>query len=232
MNTPKSDKRPGEKPYPDEKKRTNIETPIDEELRRRAAEEEKYARGEPRPDERYVDTTAPYRSDADRALEDAGDTVKTGITGSLRGIDEIESDIVNLVRNTISNTLQATGAVGTEAVDVTRATVNAAAQGIGDIGTTAITSVRDILVSVVEGIKDVAGAAVPRSYGANRNQPGDRPPPAYTPPREYATSPDRSRPPEYTTPPDRPRPPEYATPPDRPRPPPEYVPPADNDEPV
>ncbi|SEO44237.1 hypothetical protein [Nitrosovibrio sp. Nv6] len=196
MNTPKSDKHPGEKPHPHEKKRTEIETPIDEELPRSTAEEEKYARRETRRDERYVDTAAPYRSDADRALGPAGDTVKTGIAGSLKGIDEIESDIVSLVRNTVSNTLRATGAVGTEAVDVTRTTVNAAAQGIGDIGTTAITSVRDILVSVVEGIKDVAGSALPRSYHMDhRTPPEDR-----VPPGEYTPPPDRTRPPEYVPP--------------------------------
>ena len=152
MNTPKSDKHPGERPRPDEKKRRHMETPIDEEPPHSTAEEERYTEaGTPprdetyRPreeryapegthrDERYVDTTPPYRSDTARAVEDAGNTVKTSIAGSLRGIDEVESDIVNQVRNTISNTLRATGAVGTEAVDVTRTTVNAAAQGIADI---------------------------------------------------------------------------------------------------
>ena len=55
---------------------------------------------------------------AGRTIGAAGTAVRTGITGSLRGIDEIESDIVSLVRNTVSNTLRATGAVGTEAVSV------------------------------------------------------------------------------------------------------------------
>ncbi len=207
MNTSKSDKHPGDKPRPDEKKRTHMETPRDEEPPHSTKEEERYTEaGTPPRDEtyrpseryvrgedRYVDTMPPYRSDAGRAAEDIGNTVKTGIGGSLRGIDEIESDVVNLVRNTISNTLRATGAVGTEAVDVTRTTVNAAAQGIAEIGTTAVTSVRDILVSVVEGIKDVAGAAVPRTpyRTEDRIPPEDRVPPEYTPP------PGRPRRPEY-----------------------------------
>ncbi|SET08992.1 hypothetical protein SAMN05216412_103102 [Nitrosospira multiformis] len=210
MNTPKSDKHPGEKPRPDEKKRTHIATPIDEEPLHSTAEEERYTEaGTPprdetyrpseryvRGDDRYVDTTPPYHSDAARAVEDAGNTVKTGIASGLRGIDEIEADMVNLVRNTISHTLQATGAVGTEAVDVTRTTVNAAAQGIGEIGTTAVTSVRDILVSVVGGIKDVAIAAMPRSSyrTEDRIPPEDRTPPEYTPPS------DRTRPPEHVPP--------------------------------
>src|SRR5687768_12409226 len=128
MDTPKSDRKGGEKHHTDEKPKTRVETPEekmyadkgtpprDETYR---AREERYARGEiPPRDEKYVDTTRPYRSDTG-----------TGDAGSLRGIDEMESDVVNLVRNTISNTLRATGAVGTEAVDVTRTTVNAAAQG-------------------------------------------------------------------------------------------------------
>ena len=196
MNTPKTDKDAGERPHPDEKKRANTETPVDEELRRSTAEEARYARGETRRDERYVDTTPPNRSDAGRALGDAGNTVKTGLAGSLRGIDEIESELVTVVRNTLSNTLRATGAVGTEAVDITRTTVSAAAEGIGDIGTTAVTSVRDILVSVVGGIKDVAIAAMPRSSYRTEDSipPEERTPPEYTPPS------DRTRPPEHVPP--------------------------------
>ena len=50
----------------------------------------------------------------------AGSTVKEGIVGSLKGINEIEAEIVSLVRNTVSNTLQATGSVATEGVNVTK----------------------------------------------------------------------------------------------------------------
>jgi len=40
-------------------------------------------------------------------LSQAGTAVKEGIVGSLKGINEIEAEIVSLVRNTVSNTLQA-----------------------------------------------------------------------------------------------------------------------------
>jgi hypothetical protein len=126
MNTPRSGRPPGGKPQPEKKTRNNIETP----------EEEAYARGETRPgDEGYVGTKPSYRSDADRAIGAAGHTVKTGIASSLRGIDEIESEIVSLVRNTVSNTLRATGAVGAEAVDITRDVVKGALAATEDAGT-------------------------------------------------------------------------------------------------
>ena len=56
----------------------------------------------------------PESREAARGIGAAGTTVKTGIAASLRGIDEIETEIVSLVRNTVSNSIRATGAVGTE----------------------------------------------------------------------------------------------------------------------
>jgi hypothetical protein len=44
-------------------------------------------------------------------LGKAGTAVKEGIIRSLRGINEIEAEMISLVRNTVSNTLRATGAV-------------------------------------------------------------------------------------------------------------------------
>ncbi len=50
----------------------------------------------------------------------AGGTVKAGIVNSLRGVDDIEAEIVTLVRHTVSNTLTATGQVATDAMVVVR----------------------------------------------------------------------------------------------------------------
>jgi hypothetical protein len=115
MDTSKSDRKSGEKHHTehpkDEKQRTQVETPTDEAMTPEEEmyaptgtppgdetyrpNEERYSRGETRSgDEGYVGTTPPYRPDAGRALGDAGHTVRTGIAGSLRGVDEIESDIV------------------------------------------------------------------------------------------------------------------------------------------
>jgi hypothetical protein len=50
----------------------------------------------------------------------AGTAVKEDIVGSLKGLDEIETAIVNLVRSTVSQTLKATGEVISDSVAVTR----------------------------------------------------------------------------------------------------------------
>ncbi len=50
----------------------------------------------------------------------AGTAVKEGVINSLRGLDEIEAEIVSLVRNTLSNALRTTGAVADESLSVTR----------------------------------------------------------------------------------------------------------------
>lgn len=60
--------------------------------------------------------------------------------GTLKGINEIEAEIVSLVRNTVSNTLRATGAVAT-----------------------AVNAVKGILIGVVGGVKEVATTALPKS---------------------------------------------------------------------
>ena len=43
-----------------------------------------------------------------------------GVISSLKGINEIEAEIVSLVRNTVSNSLRATGAVAGETVGLPR----------------------------------------------------------------------------------------------------------------
>jgi hypothetical protein len=48
---------------------------------------------------------------AEEGLHKAGATMKEGIVDSLKGVNEIESEIVSLARNTVSNTLQASGDV-------------------------------------------------------------------------------------------------------------------------
>ena len=44
-------------------------------------------------------------------LGEAGTTVKDGIVGSLKGLNEIEAQIVNLARNTVTDVLKGTGSV-------------------------------------------------------------------------------------------------------------------------
>jgi hypothetical protein len=63
----------------------------------------------------------------------AGAAVKSGIVNSLRGIDEIEAEIVSLVRDTISNSIKTSGALSTETVamvhDVVQGAISATEVG-------------------------------------------------------------------------------------------------------
>ena len=114
-------KRAGSEPKPDEIQeeirahKAEEDRARTEEDRARRAEEERRARREEDVRAAYAPGEERGSQAADaagRTIGAAGTAVRTGITGSLRGIDEIESDIVSLVRNTVSNTLRATGAVG------------------------------------------------------------------------------------------------------------------------
>jgi hypothetical protein len=81
-----------------------------------------------------VDDEARSPTGIGEGIGKAGTTVKEGIIGSLRGINEIEAEMVSLVRGTISNTLRATGAVTSESVDLVRDVVKGAIQATEEIG--------------------------------------------------------------------------------------------------
>jgi hypothetical protein len=59
----------------------------------------------------------------------AGASVKAGIISGLKGINEIEAEIVSLVRNTVSNAFRATGTVINEGLEITKDVVKGAIQG-------------------------------------------------------------------------------------------------------
>ena len=78
------------------------------------------------------------RTDIKATIGKAGATVKDGLLSGLKGIGEIETQIVTLVRNTVSDTLKATGSVADETVNLTRSllqgTFKAAAEVGADVG--------------------------------------------------------------------------------------------------
>jgi hypothetical protein len=78
------------------------------------------------------------------SVSSAGTAVKTGIVGSLQGINEIETEVVNLVRNTVSNTVQATGSLVRETVTVVSDVVKGTIQATESVGTGLITSTKNI----------------------------------------------------------------------------------------
>ena len=63
---------------------------------------------------READVTGPQKN-----LSGVGNYVKDGIVCSLRGIDEIEVEIVSLVRNAVSGALRATGDIADTGIVVT-----------------------------------------------------------------------------------------------------------------
>jgi hypothetical protein len=72
----------------------------------------------------------------------AGTEVKEGISSSLKGINEIEAEIVSLVRNTVSNTLRAGGEVAGESLSITKDVVKGAISATEEVGTGLILSTK------------------------------------------------------------------------------------------
>ena len=69
--------------------------------------------------EEKVRETAPRRN-IGATISSTGSAVKDGFVSTVKGINEIESQIVGLVKNTVSDTLHAAGSMAGDAVDVTR----------------------------------------------------------------------------------------------------------------
>ncbi|RPH83357.1 MAG: hypothetical protein EHM75_12130, partial [Desulfobacteraceae bacterium] len=67
-----------------------------------------------------VKERAKVKTGVDEAIGKAGTSVKEGVVSSLKGINEIESEIVTLVRNTVSTTLRAGGSIVTESLSVAK----------------------------------------------------------------------------------------------------------------
>src|SRR5208337_1859772 len=78
------------------------------------------------------------------AIGKAGYAVKEGIISSLKGINEIEGEIVSLVRNTVSNTLRSTGSIAGEMVSVIKDVFKGAIQATEEVGTGLILSSKSV----------------------------------------------------------------------------------------
>src|SRR5574337_151795 len=98
--------------------------------------------------------------DTSPTIGKAGTTVKDGIIQSLKGINEIEAEIVSLVRNTVSQSLRATGGVAGEAIGLTRDVVKGAIQATEEVGTGLVLSTKSVAKGVIMGVGDVGGDAL------------------------------------------------------------------------
>lgn len=99
-------------------------------------------------------------TEAKHNIGKAGSAVKEGVISSLKGINEIEAEIVSLVRNTVSNTLRATSAVAGETVGITKDVIKGAMQATEEVGTGLILSTKSVAKGVVMGVSDVGGDIV------------------------------------------------------------------------
>ena len=80
-----------------------------------------------------------------------GTAVKEGVVESLKGLNEAETEIVNLVRRTVSQTLKATGEVVSDSVAVTRDVITVALQATEEVGIGLIVSTKSVTKGVVLG---------------------------------------------------------------------------------
>jgi hypothetical protein len=97
------------------------------------------------------------RTDIKATMGKAGVTVKEGVLSGLKGINEIETQIVTLVKNTVSDTLQATGSVADETVNVTRSVLQGTLKAAEEVGTGLLLSSKSVAKGIIMGVSDVGG---------------------------------------------------------------------------
>ena len=97
------------------------------------------------------------RTDTLQAMGGAGTTVKEGVLSGLKGINEIETQIVTLVRNTVSDTLKATGSVADETVKVTKDVLQGTFKAAEEVGTGLLLSTKSVAKGIIMGVSDVGG---------------------------------------------------------------------------
>ncbi len=90
----------------------------------------------------------------------AGMAVKEGIVGSLKGINEIEAEIVSLVRTTVSNALRTIGVAAHEGITVAKDVMKGAIQATEEVGTGLTLSTKSVAKGIVMGVSDVGGDVV------------------------------------------------------------------------
>jgi hypothetical protein len=123
------------------------------------------------------------RRTAARPLLNSADfqRVKDGIISGIKGINEIETQMVSLVRNTVKEgaavgadlgqvarrtldgVMEAARETGSNVEEFAKVTVNGAVDAAGSIGNNAVKTVSEVLTNAVEGIKGIAGAALPKT---------------------------------------------------------------------
>ena len=89
--------------------------------------------------------------------EGAASTVKQGVISSLRGLGEIEAEIVALVRNTVSGVLKNASDIALEATFVVRDVLKGAIGASEQVGTGLVIAVKNVIKGAVMGVGDAGG---------------------------------------------------------------------------
>jgi hypothetical protein len=90
-------------------------------------------------------------------ITSAGTAIKNGVVGSLKGVNEIETQLVSVVGNAVSDTLRTTGTVARDGLAIAKDVVSGTVQTVADVGTELTTSVKDMAKGVVTGVSEVGG---------------------------------------------------------------------------
>jgi hypothetical protein len=93
-------------------------------------------------------------------MSEAGRAVKEGIVMSLRGVNEIEAEIVSLVRNVVSDSLKATGGIAGESVAITKEVMKGAIAATEEVGHGLVMSTKSVAKGIIMGVSDVGGDVV------------------------------------------------------------------------
>lgn len=111
---------------------------------------------------------APESAGRKASVAGVGQTVKEGVVETLKGLDEIESELIGLVRSTVSNALRASGAVAGDVVDVVREVVKSALSATSEIGCDAIVATKAVAKGAILGVADVGGDLIKASGETTR----------------------------------------------------------------
>ena len=87
----------------------------------------------------------------------AGTSVKEGIVSGLKGINEIETQMMGRSRNTVSETLKVTGSVVGETLAVTKEVLQGAVKAAEEVGTGLGFTMKSVAKGIVMGVSDVGG---------------------------------------------------------------------------
>lgn len=90
-------------------------------------------------------------------ISSTGAALKDGIVGSLKGVNEIETQLVSVVGSAVSDTLRTTGTVAKDGLTVAKDVVSGAVQTFADVGIGLTTNAKNVAKGVVGGVSEIGG---------------------------------------------------------------------------